>query len=170
MYIFGVSANLMSLGGLAIAIGILVDAAVVIVENIHTRLHQIIKGANRLHIIYRAVLEVSVPVISGVLIIIIVFLPLFSLTGLEGKLFTPLAITISFALISSLLLSLTVIPVLASFLMSHKVSTTEDEGLVLRHLNCLSSGDAMGIETPNIGYRNSRHCAGDCWRIVSKNR
>ncbi len=134
MYIFGVSANLMSLGGLAIAIGILVDAAVVIVENIHTRLHQSIKGANQLHIIYRAVLEVSVPVISGVLIIIIVFLPLFSLTGLEGKLFTPLAITISFALISSLLLSLTVIPVLASFLMSHKKSTTEDDGVVLRTL------------------------------------
>ncbi len=137
MYIFGVSANLMSLGGLAIAIGILVDAAVVIVENIHTKLHQGIKGTNQLHIIYRAVLEVSVPVISGVLIIIIVFLPLFSLTGLEGKLFTPLAITISFALISSLLLSLTVIPVLASFLMSHKVSRTEDEGVVLRTLKAV---------------------------------
>ena len=113
----GVSANLMSLGGLAIAIGILVDAAVVVVENIHTQLSYSPVGVNRLHLIYRAVLEVSAPVISGVLIIIMVFLPLFSLTGLEGKMFTPLAITISYALISSLFLSLTVIPVLASLLM-----------------------------------------------------
>lgn len=122
MYIFGVSANLMSLGGLAIAIGILVDAAVVVVENIHTRLHSNVSGVDRLHIIYRSVIEVATPVISGVLIIIIVFLPLFSLTGLEGKLFTPLVITISFALIGSLTLSLTVIPVIASFIMSNKSS------------------------------------------------
>lgn len=117
MRLFGVSANLMSLGGLAIAIGLLVDAAVVIVENIHTRLNQMTPGVSRLHLVYRATLEVSLPVISGILIIIIVFLPLFSLTGLEGKMFKPLAITISFALLGSLLLSLTVIPVLASFLM-----------------------------------------------------
>jgi len=113
----GVSANLMSLGGLAIAIGILVDAAVVVVENIHTQLSHAPPGVNRLHLVYRAVLEVASPVISGILIIIVVFLPLFSLTGLEGKMFKPLAITIAYALISSLLLSLTVIPVLSSFLM-----------------------------------------------------
>lgn len=142
MRIFGVSANLMSLGGLAIAIGILVDAAVVVVENIHTQLHHSPKGVSKLHLIYRAVLEVATPVISGVLIIIIVFLPLFSLTGLEGKLFTPLATTISFALIGSLILSLTIIPVLASFLMSYKPSSTnksaeDDEGKVLRKLKSL---------------------------------
>lgn len=117
MRIFGVSANLMSLGGLAIAIGILVDAAVVVVENIHAQLSRTPQGVSHLHLIYRAVVEVAVPVLSGILIIIIVFLPLFSLTGLEGKMFKPLAITISFALIGSLLLSLTVIPVLASMLM-----------------------------------------------------
>lgn len=142
MRVFGVSANLMSLGGLAIAIGILVDAAVVVVENIHTQLHHSPKGVSKLHLIYRAVLEVATPVISGVLIIIIVFLPLFSLTGLEGKLFTPLATTISFALIGSLILSFTIIPVLASFLMSHKPSSTnqstdDDEGKVLRKLKSL---------------------------------
>ncbi len=136
MAIFGVSANLMSLGGLAIAIGILVDAAVVVVENIHTRLQHAPGESNRLHLIYRAVQEVAAPVISGVLIIIIVFLPLFSLTGLEGKMFTPLATTISFALIGSLLLSLTVIPVFASFLMTHRKSSApshkkESEGKVL---------------------------------------
>lgn len=117
MRLTGVTANLMSLGGLAIAIGILVDAAVVVVENIHTQLSNAPKGVSPLHLVYRAVLEVSTPVISGVMIIIVVFLPLFSLTGLEGKMFTPLAVTISFALIGSLVLSLTVIPVLASLLM-----------------------------------------------------
>ncbi|MFZ2161100.1 MAG: CusA/CzcA family heavy metal efflux RND transporter [Sideroxyarcus sp.] len=117
MNLFGVSANLMSLGGLSIAIGILVDAAVVVVENVHTQLANAPKGVSRLHLVYRAVAEVSAPVLSGILIIVIVFLPLFSLTGLEGRMFGPLALTIVFALLGSLLLSLSVIPVLASFLM-----------------------------------------------------
>tara|TARA_R110002096_G_scaffold257381_1_gene450860 strand:- start:201287 stop:204364 length:3078 start_codon:yes stop_codon:yes gene_type:complete len=122
---FGMSANLMSLGGLAIAIGILVDAAVVVVENIVTYLsHEKDRKHPRLHLIYRAVCEVSIPVTSGMLIIIIVFLPLLSLQGLEGKLFSPVALTIVFALTSSLLLSLTVIPVLASYL-PRKISHTE---------------------------------------------
>jgi len=114
---FGMSANLMSLGGLAIAIGMLVDAAVVVVENIATQLSEADKHQRlpRLHVIYRAAREVAVPVTSGIAIIIIVFLPLLSLQGLEGKLFSPVALTISFALGGSLLLSLTVIPVFASF-------------------------------------------------------
>jgi cobalt-zinc-cadmium resistance protein CzcA len=131
MRITGVSANIMSLGGLAIAIGILVDAAVVVVENIHTQLSHAPKGVNRLHLVYRATLEVATPVISGVLIIIVVFLPLFSLTGLEGKMFTPLAVTISYALIGSLMLSLTVIPVLASLLMR---GGNENDGWLLSRL------------------------------------
>ncbi|MFA5627768.1 MAG: CusA/CzcA family heavy metal efflux RND transporter [Thiohalomonadaceae bacterium] len=131
MRMFGVSANLMSLGGLAIAIGILVDAAVVVVENIHTRLSHAPPGLSHLHLIYRASLEVATPVISGILIIIMVFLPLFSLTGLEGKMFTPLAVTISFALLGSLLLSLTVIPVMASLLMR---GGHEDDGRVFAML------------------------------------
>jgi len=131
MRLFGVSANLMSLGGLAIAIGILVDAAVVVVENIHTRLSHAPPGVSRLHLVYRAVVEVATPVISGILIIITVFLPLFSLTGLEGKMFTPLAVTISFALLGSLILSLTVIPVLASFLMR---GGSEEDGRLLSAL------------------------------------
>ena len=117
MRLFGVTANLMSLGGLAIAIGILVDAAVVVVENIHTQLAHAPKGVSRLHLVYRATTEVATPVLSGILIIAIVFLPLFSLTGLEGRMFAPLALTIVFALLGSLLLSLTVIPVFASYMM-----------------------------------------------------
>src|SRR5512143_1127932 len=101
---FGLSANLMSLGGLAIAIGMLVDAAVVVVENIATHLGH--EGSQRrlprLHIIYRAVREVSVPMVAGIAVIILVFMPLLSLQGLEGKLFSPVAMTISFALGGSL--------------------------------------------------------------------
>ena len=115
----GMSANLMSLGGLAIAIGLLVDAAVVVVENIVTKMSVANEQAlPRLHIIYRAVKDVTVPVTSGILIIILVFLPLLSLQGLEGKLFSPVALTIVYALAGSLLLSLTVIPVIASFLIT----------------------------------------------------
>ncbi len=128
MRLFGVSANLMSLGGLAIAIGILVDAAVVVVENIHTQFSKAPPGVSRLHLVYRAVLEVSAPVISGILIIVAVFLPLFSLTGLEGKMFSPLAITITFALVGSLILSLTVIPVLASFFMKTHAAGAAGQG------------------------------------------
>ncbi len=118
---FNMSANLMSLGGLTIAIGMLVDAAVVVVENVVQRLaHDPSNGKlPRLHIIYRAVSEVAVPVTSGILIIITVFLPLLTLQDLEGKFFAPVALAIVFALAGSLLLSLTVIPVLASYLLKN---------------------------------------------------
>ena len=120
------SANLMSLGGLAIAIGMLVDAAVVVVENLITHLtnEKTAQRLPRLHVIYRATAEVASSVTSGILIIIIVFLPLLTLQGLEGKLFTPVALTIVFALSGSLILSLTVIPVAASYLLT-KVSHEE---------------------------------------------
>ncbi|MBI5751513.1 MAG: efflux RND transporter permease subunit [Hydrogenophilales bacterium] len=116
---FGMSANLMSLGGLAIAIGMLVDAAVVVVENIVQRLaHDPSAGKlPRLHLVYRAVREVALPVTAGILIIITVFLPLLTLQDLEGKFFVPVALAIVFALAGSLILSLTVIPVLASYLL-----------------------------------------------------
>jgi cobalt-zinc-cadmium resistance protein CzcA len=115
----GMSANLMSLGGLAIAIGMLIDASVVVVENIvahlaHDRHHDRVPF---LHRIFHAMQEVVVPVTSGIAVIVIVFLPLLSLQGLEGKLFIPVALAIVFALASSLLLALTVIPVLASLLL-----------------------------------------------------
>ena len=121
MSLMGMSANLMSLGGLVIAIGMLVDSAIVIVENIVSSLAHQPKGAKRLprlHIVYRAVRDVSLPVSSGILIIVIVFLPLLTLEGLEGKLFGPVTLTIVFALLGSLALSLTLIPVVASFLVT----------------------------------------------------
>lgn len=125
---FGLSANLMSLGGLAIAIGMLVDAAVVVVENIINHLAHRKEHIPHLHVIYRAVKEVITPVAAGVAIIIIVFLPLMTLQGLEGKLFIPVAVTIVFALFGSLLLSLTFVPMLASFLL--KTAGHEEPWLV----------------------------------------
>lgn len=122
MCALGMSANLMSLGGLAIAIGMLIDAAVVVVENVVAEVNR--AHASRhvplLNIIYRGTREVAVPVTSGIVIIVIVFLPLLTLQGLEGKLFIPVALAIVFALSSSLVLSLTVIPVLSSFLLKRE--------------------------------------------------
>ncbi len=136
MRLFGMSANLMSLGGLAIAIGMLVDAAVVVVENTVSHLAHDKSAAKlpHLHVIYRAVREVATPVTAGILIIIIVFLPLLTLQGLEGKLFIPVALTIVFALSGSLVLSLTIIPVLASFLLQR---VAHHEPWLVRKANAL---------------------------------
>ena len=110
------SANLMSLGGLAIAIGLVVDGSVVVVENTFAHLgrpgHP---GANRLHTIFEAVVEVATPVVFGVGIIILVFVPLMTLQGMEGKMFAPLAYTIAIALTISLVLSLVLSPVLCAY-------------------------------------------------------
>ncbi|MBW8294498.1 CusA/CzcA family heavy metal efflux RND transporter [Sphingopyxis sp.] len=112
----GLTANLMSLGGLAIAVGILVDGAVVIVENVVERLSDPKHHAQgKLHNVFIAAAEVATPVASGMAIIALVFLPLLTLEGLEGKLFAPVALTIVLALMSALALSLTLIPVLAYF-------------------------------------------------------
>ncbi|WP_342051170.1 MULTISPECIES: efflux RND transporter permease subunit [unclassified Cupriavidus] len=114
----GLSANLMSLGGLAIAIGLMVDGSVVVVENSFERLgHARDSGLTKTEILVGAVKEVATPVIVGVGIIILVFLPLMTLSGMEGKMFAPLAITISIALAISLFLSLTLSPVLSSYLL-----------------------------------------------------
>ncbi|MDE6886264.1 MAG: CusA/CzcA family heavy metal efflux RND transporter [Helicobacteraceae bacterium] len=123
MKIFGLSANLMSLGGLIIAVGMLVDSAVVMVENIFLHLGENKNNTHKIHIVYRAAKEVSLPVFSGILIIILFFMPLLTLEGLEGKLFAPVAITIVFALLGSLILSLSVVPMISSFVlkqMPHK--------------------------------------------------
>jgi cobalt-zinc-cadmium resistance protein CzcA len=119
MRMVGMSANLMSLGGLAIAIGMLIDALVVVVENIVGNLSKDQEGKTTplIHIVFRSVCEVLEPVATGVMIIIIVFVPLLALQGLEGKLFIPVALAIIFALAASLLLALTVLPVATSFLL-----------------------------------------------------
>lgn len=118
---YGLSANLMSLGGLAIGIGMMVDGAVVMVENIHRHLTEKPDEAKqhahagKTEIVLYAAKEVGRPIVFGIFIIIVVFLPLFTLEGFEGKMFSPLAFTISFALLGSLILSLTLVPMLCTF-------------------------------------------------------
>ncbi len=114
MYKYGISMNLMSLGGIVIAIGMIIDSGVVMVENIIARLAEH-PNQSRLHVIYEAAKEVSMPIISGVMIIIIVFTPLLMLSGLSGKLFSPVALSIIFTLGAAIFLSLFVIPTIASF-------------------------------------------------------
>lgn len=114
----GLSANLMSLGGLAIAIGLMVDGSVVVVENAFERLGRREElSLSKTEVLVKAVQEVATPVIVGVGIIILVFLPLMTLSGMEGKMFAPLAFTIAIALAISLVLSLTLSPVLSSYLL-----------------------------------------------------
>ena len=122
----GLTANLMSLGGLAIAVGILVDGAVVVVENVVERLSDPRHAkSSKLHNVFIAAAEVSKPVASGLAIIALVFLPLLTLEGLEGKLFSPVALTIVLALASALVLSLTLVPVLAFYLLKVKLGHHE---------------------------------------------
>jgi cobalt-zinc-cadmium resistance protein CzcA len=117
---YGLSANLMSLGGLAIGLGMMVDGAVVMVENIHRHLTEKPDEAkqpahaSKTEVVLYAAKEVGRPIVFGIFIIIVVFLPLFTLQGFEGKMFGPLAFTISFALLGSLVLSLTLVPMLCT--------------------------------------------------------
>ncbi len=112
----GLTANLMSLGGLAIAIGMIVDGAVVIVENVYRHLSER-KGEAAIHVVAEASKEVVRPVFFGILIITIVFIPLFTLTDVEGKMFIPLALTVVIALISSLIVSFVFVPVFSFFIL-----------------------------------------------------
>ncbi|EIQ00091.1 heavy metal efflux pump, cobalt-zinc-cadmium [Opitutaceae bacterium TAV1] len=132
---YGVSGNLMSLG--AVDFGLIVDGAVVMAENIvrmlaHRQKHlgRLLTKRERLHTILAACKQVGTPTVFGVAIITIVYLPMFTLTGVEGKMFTPMAFTVVFALIGALVLALTVVPVLCSFLMTGKVS--EEDNVVIR--------------------------------------
>lgn len=141
MYYFGISANLMSLGGLAIAIGMLVDGAIVVVENVDQHLRVASPGESRMSIVARACGEVARPVGFAVAIVILVFLPLFTLTGVEGKTFRPLAYAIALAMSGALIYALIVGPTLAYFLMrgpKGKVeandSTKSGESVIVRIL------------------------------------
>ena len=119
---FGYSANLMSLGGLAIGVGMIVDGAVVMTENVFRHLAENREQRNITEVVRESAMEVARPIIFGISIITVVFLPLFTLEGFEGKMFAPLAFTIAVALAGSLVLSLTVVPVLCTFLLKGRLS------------------------------------------------
>lgn len=110
MQVLGVSANLMSFGGIAIAIGLLVDGSIVVVENIDRWLHQKQVGASKRELIVDACAEVARPIAFAILIIVVVFIPLFTLQGVEGKTFRPLAITTSLAMLGSLIFAILIAP------------------------------------------------------------
>ncbi|MGN8481980.1 efflux RND transporter permease subunit [Helicobacter pylori] len=123
--------NLMSLGGLIIAIGMLIDSAVVVVENAFEKLSTNTK-TTKLHAIYRSCKEIAVSVVSGVVIIIVFFVPILTLQGLEGKMFRPLAQSIVYALLGTLVLSITIIPVVSSLVLK---ATPHSETFLTRFLN-----------------------------------
>ncbi|MFP6124593.1 efflux RND transporter permease subunit [Helicobacter pylori] len=127
--------NLMSLGGLVIAIGMLIDSAVVVVENAFEKLSANTK-TTKLHAIYRSCKEIAVSVVSGVVIIMVFFVPILTLQGLEGKMFRPLAQSIVYALLGTLVLSITIIPVVSSLVLK---ATPHSETFLTRFLNRIYS-------------------------------
>ena len=157
MRLFGVSANLMSLG--AIDFGLIVDGGVVMIENFIRRraepLHEALPAdahAGRLQFFTSAATEVARPILFGVLIIIAVYLPIFTLEGLEGKMFRPMAITVCSAILGSLLLSLTVVPVVASFLLRLTGAHHEEGWFVrLRDRYTRHLSDAMNHPARTLG-------------------
>ncbi|BCG63412.1 MAG: cobalt-zinc-cadmium resistance protein CzcA [Methyloprofundus sp.] len=138
MGILGMSANLMSLGGLAIAIGMMVDGTIVMVENVDRLLRESDPDESRFHLVGRACREVGKPILFAIAIIIIVFLPLFTLEGVEGKTFRPLAYTVSLAMLGSLIYALFLAPVLSDLLMRRKAVDEQGKlGLDERILNAI---------------------------------
>lgn len=124
---FGISANLMSLGGLAIAIGMMVDATIVIVENVDRVMHEDQTGERRIHLVRRAAAEVGRPIAFAIAIIILVFLPLFTLQGVEGKTFRPLAYTVALAMLGSLVYAIVIAPTLSDLLMRRRKTRNAGE-------------------------------------------
>ncbi len=134
---FGLSVNTMTLGGLAIAIGELVDDAIVDVENVFRRLKENRQNANPknpLLVIYEASSEVRNSIVIATIIVCLVFVPLFSLSGIEGKLFAPLGISYIISLIASMVISLTVTPALCSFLLANAKLLEHKDGWLVRIL------------------------------------
>ena len=120
---FGLSANLMSLGGLAIAIGMMVDGTIVVVENVDRLLREADPGESRMSVVARACVEVARPIAFAISIIVIVFLPLFTLQGVEGKTFRPLAYAVALAMTGSLVFALLLAPVCADLIMRRPRAT-----------------------------------------------
>jgi Cu(I)/Ag(I) efflux system membrane protein CusA/SilA len=143
MSIFKVDSNLMSLGGIAIAIGTMVDMGIVLSENIVRHFSIAKPDEDPLEVIYRATSEVSGAITTAVLTTIISFLPVFVLTGAEGKLFKPLAYTKTFALFASIFVALTVLPALSHILMKRRRTSERIKGAA--YMGLVAIGIATGI-------------------------
>ncbi|HZF12367.1 MAG TPA: efflux RND transporter permease subunit, partial [Thermoanaerobaculia bacterium] len=125
MRVFGITSNIMSLMGIAIAIGVLVDAGIVITENCFRQIERDAGTRPRIDSVREAAQQVGRPIFFSMVIIILAFFPVFSLTGEEGRLFHPLAFTKTFAMVGATFLSVTLVPVLATFLIKGKVQPEE---------------------------------------------
>jgi cobalt-zinc-cadmium resistance protein CzcA len=134
MKLTGISANLMSLGGLAISIGMIIDTTIIQVENVQRHLSEEGTQHPKLFTVLKAVMEVRKPSIFGELIIALTFIPILSLEGIEGKMFSPLALTVAIALLASLFLSVFVIPVLCILFLRPQA---EKESFIMKHANRL---------------------------------
>ena len=148
---FGMSANLMSLGGLAIAIGMMVDGTIVMVENVDRRLRTSDRTELRISVVARACHEVGRPVVFAIAIIVIVFLPLFTLQGVEGKTFRPLAYTVALAMFGSLLFAVVAAPVFASLFMRRPMRRSRVSGWVARIMRRESTPTSEG-ESPKENF------------------
>lgn len=126
MHLLGINSNIMSLGGIAIAIGAMVDASIVLVENAHKKLERAKAGAHKTEIIIAAAKEIGPSIFYSLLIISIAFLPIFALTGQAGKMFTPLAWTKTFAMFFSAIVAVTLVPALMTFLLRGKIRHERD--------------------------------------------
>ncbi len=126
MYFMGLNSNIMSLGGIAIAIGAMVDAAIVLVENAHKHLESAPPGANRQKVLIEAAKEVGPPIFFSLLIITVAFLPIFALNGQAGRLFKPLAYTKTFCMAFAALVSITLVPALMSLFIRGKIKHEKD--------------------------------------------
>jgi CzcA family heavy metal efflux pump len=138
--LLGLSVNSMTLGGLAVAIGMVVDDAIVDVENVFRRLREnalLEKPRNKLEVIAKASAEVRSSILYATVLIILVFLPLMALSGVEGRLFTPIAVATIVSMAASFLVSLTVIPVLSSYLLKPKPDQKHADGIIERGLKKL---------------------------------
>ena len=131
MKLFGLGSNIMSLGGIAIAIGAMVDATIVMVENAHKYLHgkENITNEERKEIIIKSAKQVGRPIFFALVLVVVSFFPIFALTGQEGRLFTPLAFTKSFAMMTGAILSITLVPILMIFFIKGKI-IGEDKNLL----------------------------------------
>jgi Cu(I)/Ag(I) efflux system membrane protein CusA/SilA len=134
MYIQGINANIMSLGGIAIAIGAMVDAAIVMVENVHKQMeHEEVTAARRWQLVAQAAAEVGPPLFFSLLIITLSFLPVFTLEAQEGRLFSPLAFTKTYAMAGAAALSITLVPVLMGYFIRGRI-IAEDRNPINRLL------------------------------------
>ena len=160
MRYFGISANLMSLGGLAIAIGMMVDGAVVMVENTDRLMRRADREESRIHLVARACKEVGRPIVFAISIIIVVFFPLFTLQGVEGKTFRPLAYTVALAMTGSLLYAVFLAPILAHLLMRRSNSNPGNPGEAVREQAVVRR--LMVLYKPAVSFfvKNRRFSAG----------